>query len=126
MVLALQGLDASSMGCVISLDPQIWRLISTADYLLPKLILFGIPDAVKGLCLQICSVLCVYNSHAMVLEHRTTQQFLLSRITKNTILHARKITGISQLDQDWMDLSWNTIKMLNQNTRNDESGRIGG
>jgi hypothetical protein len=73
-------------------------------------------DAVKGLFLHICSVLCVYNNHAMVLEHITTQQFLLSRITENTIMHARKIIGISQLDQDWMDLNWNTIKMLNQNT----------
>jgi hypothetical protein len=77
----------------------------------PNLILFGILDAVKVLCLQICSVLCVYNSHEMVLEHRTTQQFLLSRIMENTILHARKINRISQLDQHWMDLSWNTIKI---------------
>jgi hypothetical protein len=56
----------------------------------------------------------------MVLEHKTTQQFLLSRITESTILHARKITENSQLDQEEMDLSWNTIKMLKQNTRYDE------
>jgi hypothetical protein len=58
----------------------------------------------------------------MVLEPKTTQQFLLSRITKNTIMHARKITGIFELNQDWMDISWNTIKILNKNTQNVEGG----
>jgi hypothetical protein len=57
------------------------EIISTDDYVLPKLILFGILDAIKDLCLHICNVLCVYNRHTMVLEHKTTQQFLLSRIT---------------------------------------------
>jgi hypothetical protein len=47
-----------------------------------------------------CSVYVFIIIMQWFLDHITTQQYLLSRIIENTILHARKITGISQLDQD--------------------------